>query len=64
LTIFQEKGLFCCSSLKSISIPSSIEFIGDDCFCNCSSLSSLRFDSWSKLSRIGHRAFLNCTSLV
>jgi hypothetical protein len=32
--------------------PKSVEFIGEDCFLKCGSLTSLTFESDSKLSRL------------
>jgi hypothetical protein len=38
--------------LRSICIPSSVEIMGDSCFGSCTSLSSLTFESGSKIARI------------
>jgi hypothetical protein len=49
--------------LKSISVPASIESLGDECFAECLLLSSVKFESESNLLRIHTRAFLSCWSL-
>ena len=53
-----------CSSLTSITIPSSVETIGYDAFSGCSSLTSVTFGENSKLTSIGDAAFYNCSSLT
>jgi hypothetical protein len=50
-----EKGLFYkCSSLKSITIPSSVTSIGDYAFYNCSNLQNVIYEGteeeWSGIS--------------
>jgi hypothetical protein len=45
------------SGLKSIIIPSSVEVLGEFCFSNCHSLSSITFESDSHLQRIEKSAF-------
>jgi hypothetical protein len=40
------------SSLRSICLPASVEFLGEHSFSHCRSLSSFTFESGSKLSRI------------
>jgi hypothetical protein len=52
---------FCdCSSLKSISIPASVEIVCEKCFHCCTSLSSLTFESGSNLKQIDAGAFSLC----
>jgi hypothetical protein len=38
--------------LVEIVIPSSVEMLGERCFSGCRSLSSITFESGSRLSRI------------
>jgi hypothetical protein len=38
-------------------IPASIELLGEECFANCQSLSSITFESGSRLSRIEKMVF-------
>ena len=52
---------FRCSTLTSLTLPSSLQSIGDSAFEDCSSLSSLTFSS--TLQSIGYWAFRGCTSL-
>jgi predicted metal-binding protein len=48
------------SSLSSnITISSDIEILGSSCFSNCKSLSSISFESNSRLTRIESSAFSN-----
>ncbi len=51
-----------CSSLTSLTLPSSLQLIGDCAFWNCSSLTSLTLPS--SLQSIGDRAFSGCNSLT
>jgi hypothetical protein len=48
--------------MKSISLPSSLEVLCRECFCG-SSVSSLTFESDSKLTRIESEAFSGCKAL-
>ena len=50
-----------CSSLKKISIPTSIHNIGSGAFRNCTSLKEVSVGSY--ISKIEYEAFYNCTSL-
>jgi hypothetical protein len=49
--------------MKSICIPASVQVLCTGRFANCFSLSSLTFESDSKLSRIGGWAFSFCGEL-
>jgi hypothetical protein len=53
--------VFCRSSLKSIIIPKSAEFIGRCCFDHCSLLISVTFEPDSQLSQVDEFAFRNCS---
>jgi hypothetical protein len=46
------------TGLIEIIIPASIEFLGEECFSYCISLSSMTFECSSRLSRIEAKAFL------
>jgi hypothetical protein len=52
-----------CRSLASICIPSSVEVLCYACFRGCDSLSSLIFESDSKLTRIEGEVFSGCVAL-
>jgi hypothetical protein len=45
------------TGLIEIVIPSSVEIIGERCFFQCRSLTSVTFESGSRLSRIANRVF-------
>jgi hypothetical protein len=49
--------------LKSICLPASVESLGERSFMCCESLSSLTFESGSKLNRIERLAFDRCFKL-
>lgn len=51
-----------CTALKSASLPSGISSI-EGLFSGCSALESLDISLCTKISKIGERAFQNCTSL-
>ena len=53
---------FRCSTLTSLTLPSSLQSIGEEAFCGCKSLSSLTLPS--SLQSIGDRAFSSCSSLT
>jgi hypothetical protein len=48
----------------SICIPSSVERLGNYCFGDCESLSTVTFESGSQLLCIGEHAFCSCSSLL
>ena len=50
-----------CTSLTSITIPSSVTSIGNDAFSDCTSLTSIIIPN--SVTSIGNRAFSDCTSL-
>lgn len=50
--------------IESISIPASVETIGESAFESCSALTSVDFAENSKLETIGRYAFYRCTQLV
>lgn len=51
-------------TLRSVSIPTTVEEIGKYAFYSCSKMSSLRFATGSQLKIIGERAFYCCESLT
>ena len=51
-------------TLQSVSIPATVEEIGDYAFYNCLAMSSLRFASNGNLKKIGICAFAFCSSLA
>ena len=53
-----------CTSLRSITIPSSVTSIGWDTFSGCTSLTSVTFGENSQLTSIGSSAFYDCSSLT
>ena len=53
-----------CSSLTSITIPSSVTSIGDYAFDRCTSLTSVDFGENSLLTSIGQWAFQDCSNLT
>lgn len=52
-----------CTKLVSIVIPNSVTEIKAYAFWGCSALTTVSFESGSKLTSIGNRAFLYCSSL-
>lgn len=52
-----------CSSLESISFPSSLEYIGENAFMNCSSLSLVTINrKISDITQLGANTFDDCNS--
>jgi hypothetical protein len=54
-----EAYAFFSSSLASIEIPSNVEILGSSCFSFCRLLSSISFESKSRLLRIEPSAFVS-----
>jgi hypothetical protein len=54
---------FCQLRFTSVCVPFSVESIGNHCFARCDNLSSLTFESPSKLADIGASVFVYCLSL-
>jgi hypothetical protein len=49
---------FARSSLKLITVPRSVEIIGDSCFAGCGFLVCVEFEQGTQISCIGKTAFL------
>jgi hypothetical protein len=60
--LFPSGGLdhFFGCEIQSIQIPNKVEMIGGFCFCNCTSLIDVIFESDSNLKEIGYRIFQEC----
>jgi len=54
-------GLWQCSKLRTVEIPSNIEDIGELAFCSCTSLISIKIPS--SVISVGRRAFYDCSSI-
>ena len=52
------------TTLTSVSIPNTMEEIGENAFMRCTALSTLRFAPGSKLKTIGKYAFQGCSSIT
>jgi hypothetical protein len=52
-----EARAFCDQLIKTVTIPSTVKFIGDRCFYSCVSLSEVVFEENSQLKEIGVEAF-------
>ncbi len=52
------------TTLTSVSIPATVEEIGEGAFNWCSALSTLRFAPGSRLKTIGKYAFASCSSIT
>ena len=52
------------TTLTSVSIPNTVEEIGEGAFKRCTALSSLRFTAGSGLKTIGEDAFYQCESIT
>ena len=59
-----DSAFYYCSSLTSITLPSSITSIGDSTFEGCSNLGMVNFGENSQLTGIGERAFYSCDNLA
>lgn len=55
------KGTFQnCKALTSVSLPNTLEEIGESTFEDCNTLESVKFGSTNKLKKIGYGAFRGC----
>jgi hypothetical protein len=64
LTRLEEMTFAGLCHIHSISIPSSVEFLEEGCFRDCTGLVQITFESPSKLVRIGSFAFSGCCLLT
>ena len=62
VTSLGSRAFSSCSSLTSITIPSSVTSIGYNAFSGCSSLTSITIPD--SVTSIGQYAFINCSSLT
>ena len=62
VTGIKEQVFANCSALTSVSLPASLESIGDAAFRNCSALTTVTLPDG--VTTIGDEAFFNCTSLT
>ena len=61
ITSIKSNCFYGCSNLKSIMLPSTLEWIGRDAFCDCSSLISVTIPEG--VSEIGMDCFRGCSNL-
>lgn len=61
VTAIYRSAFFGCSTLTSITLPNSVQTIGDRSFENCSSLATIAIPE--SVSTIGQAVFTGCTSL-
>ena len=57
-------GVFYNSEITTIKLPSTLEFIGDYAFYNCSGLIEIDLSQCTSLTSIGERAFQGCSGLT
>jgi hypothetical protein len=55
------EGAFSRSLLKSFTVATSVECLGDRCFESCNRLATVTFEEPSRLKKIGERAFAFCS---
>ena len=53
-----------CTTLQKITLPHSLESIGNNCFNGCSALSSVNFDLDGNLKTLDDKTFSSCDSLT
>lgn len=63
LTTIGGNAFDCCEALKSITIPASVETIGEYCFELCSALESVTYEEGCELTAIEGYAFRGCSAL-
>ena len=62
VTSLSEKCFSDCSSIKSITIPSSVTSLGNSCFFKCSGLTSITIPS--SVTSLGNSCFSGCSGLT
>ena len=63
LRTIEERAFASCGSLQSITIPASVETIGEFAFGSCTALTTFDFENGSLLTSIGDSVFDGCDSL-
>jgi hypothetical protein len=63
ISIFDRSAFLWCSSLQSICVPSSLNYIAEFCFFHCESLSSLTFELNCQIAVLGESEFSGCSSI-
>ena len=63
LKTINASSFFNASGLQSISLPSTVEEIGDEAFGQCQSLATINLNE-TALTRLGKDAFMSCSSLT
>jgi hypothetical protein len=53
-----EKYAFFGAGLIEIIVPSSVEVLGEECFCDCESVSSVTFEAESRLLQSKEKALI------
>ena len=63
VTILPDAMFYSCTELKSVKIPSSLKYIGDDAFSCCNSLTEVIFADGQKIKYENDHVFEGCDSL-
>jgi hypothetical protein len=63
LTEIEERAFGGCISLRSVTLPRSLKYIGTACFIGCRRLSRIEFPADSQLSGIADKVFIGCVAL-
>lgn len=63
VTAIADRAFTRCGSLRTVSLPDSVTYIGVRAFAFCSSLLEIRLGRNSRLQKIGDRAFMCCERL-
>jgi hypothetical protein len=63
LRVLLDEAVARCKGLRSICIPSSVEFIGEECFGDCTDLAVMTFEPDSRIRWLGNNVFQDCRNL-
>ena len=63
LTHIGSKAFYNSAISSTVTIPNSVEFMGDKCFCKCGNITELKINS-NELTQISKSAFENCSKLT